>query len=315
MGRARGDKEQILPIKGLNTEANLLHFPQEYSPDVLNMEPDYSPQLIRPRKGIALNGSPTLAETRAAGSHDIAIHSFLWEAVGGDSEKNFIVVQVGRYISFYDDVTYTGHPKKKDLNDLLSGTSVGTLVAAEATRMDFANVKGALMMCGSQIDPVLFRYDADAVTIEGTSLTLQMRDLLGIEDELQIDERPATLSDDHRYNLLNQGWEKARRNTAGSQTESDPITTFYTAYSKYPSNADISYMGMVEDEGDMIFDPEWLHDQTFGSTPAARGHYIVDIFSMDRDAIITTPSNSGGYTGGSIDWNPRWGQVPEYDLT
>jgi hypothetical protein len=313
VGQARGDKEYVLPVKGLNTESNLLHFPQEFSPSLSNMEIDYSPQVVRPRKGIAITGSATLAETRNASAHDVAIHSFLWEAVAGDPEKNFIVVQVGRYLYFFDDGTFAAYASRNDINDLLSGTSKGTLALAEPTRVDFANVKGNLLMCSAQIDPVLFNYD-DGINIVGTSLTLQMRDMLGIDDGLETDERPTTLSDDHRYNLLNQGWAKKRRNTSGSAVESDPITTFFGAFTPavYPSNADIPFLAMVEDAGDLIFDPEWLRDQTFGSTPSAKGHYTVDIFSIDRDAVIVDPSFSGGLFGGSYTWNPNWSAIPTY---
>jgi hypothetical protein len=315
MPLARGDKEYVLPMKGLNTESNLLHFPQEFTPDVNNMEVDYSPQIVRPRRGVAKTGTITLAETRTIGDQDIAIHSFLWEAVGKDPDKNFIVVQVGRYIYFFDDGDFTAHYKRKDLNDLLSGTVEGTLILAEPTRVDFCNVKGNLLMCSAQIDPVVFRFDG--TDIEGTSLVLKQRDMLGVEDGLETDERPTTLSDDHKYNLLNQGWYLARRNTSGSQTTVDPITEFYNNYTGtkyYPSNSDIPFLGMVEEEGDLIFDPEWLRDQTFGSTPAAKGHYTLDVFNLDRAAVISSPSTSGGIFGGSADWDDTWTSIPEYNL-
>jgi len=71
---------------------------------------------------------------------------------------------------------------------------------------------------------------------------------------------------------------------------------------------------MVEDAGDMIFDPEWLRDQTFGSTPSAKGHYIVNIFSMDRDAVIVDPALSGLPYFGSANWNPNWPSLTTYSL-
>ena len=64
MPRARGDKEYILPTKGLNSEANLLHFPMEFSPDLVNMEIDFNPQMVRPRKGMSSSGLAGLADTR-----------------------------------------------------------------------------------------------------------------------------------------------------------------------------------------------------------------------------------------------------------
>jgi len=316
---SRGDKEYLLPVQGLNTEANLLHFPQEYTPGVINMEVDYSPMVVRPRKGVSVTDTPVLAETRATGDHDIGITSFLWEAVAGDSDLNFVVVQVGRYIYFLDDSDLTDadaatESKRLDVNDMLSGTTEGTLALAEPSRLEFANVKGSLLICSPQIDPTVIQYISGA--FEATALNLQVRDLLGIEDGLKVDERPTTLSDDHHYNLLNQGWRKQRRVASGSATESDPITTFYNAFTPklYPSNADVVYLGMIEDAGDLIFDPEWLRDQTFGATPAARGHFIMDVFNIDREDGLAHPDDWTGNTGGS--WgngSPYWGVLPTYD--
>lgn len=312
MPRARGDKEYILPTRGLNTEANLLHFPTEFSPDCINMEIDYNPQIVRPRKGVATTGNPVLSEARNSNAHDVGISSFLWEAVAEDADLNFVVVQVGRWLYFFDDsqltnATTAANGKKLDVNDLLSGTSLGTLALAEPTRLEFANVKGNLLICSPQIDPTIVQWNGTDFDV--TALNLQMRDLLGIEDGLKVDERPTTLSDDHKYNLFNQGWAKQRRDAAGSAVESDPITVFYNAFTPkvYPSNADIVYLGMIEDSGDLIFDPEWLRDQTFGSTPAPRGHYVVDIFSIDREDRLNNPSAGYAFTGGSYRrGNPYW---------
>jgi len=302
MPRSRGDKEYVLPVKGLNTEANLLHFPQEFAVGILNMEIDYDPQVVRPRKGIKRSLLPRLADTRNLNDHQVAVSFFLWESVDNDPDKNFVVVQVGRFLYFFDDdgvndPTASVHSEKVDLNDLLSGTSKGTLALLEPTRLNYTNVKGKLLICCEQIDPTLIQYDGTNITT--SALSLKVRDILGIEDGLEVDERINTLSDDHNYNLLNQGWYKQRRLTAASTTESDPITEYNTVWSVYPSNSDIVWLGMVDSSGDLIFDAEWLRDQTFGSTPAPKGHYVVDLFNIDRDAILTSPLTSGASTGGS----------------
>lgn len=301
-GLARGDKEQVLPFKGLNTESNLLHFPQEFSPDVLNMEMGYTPHHVKPRKGVEVSGNERLVETRSLGDHNIAISSFLWESVNGDPNTHFVVVQIGQYLYFFDDdglddPTTAIHAERVDIADLLSGTTIGTLTNEQQTRVNYANVKGKLLITANSIEPSLIQYDGTNITT--TSLKLTIRDMLGVSDGLKVDERPNTLTDDHKYNLLNQGWYKQRRLTAGSSTESDPITNYNTVNGNYPSNADIVWVGMVDNTGDLIFDAEWLRDQTFGSTPAPKGHYVVDIFNVDRAAILADPFNSGNETGGS----------------
>jgi len=154
------------------------------------------------------------------------------------------------------------------------------------------------MIVSRAIDPVIITYDPSGNTITNSKLTLQIRDTLGIDDGLGIDERPASLAEEHEYNLYNQGWYQLRRKaSAGSYV--DPVAEFNTIHSEYPSNADIVWVGMVESSGDLIFDPEWLKDQTFGSSPAPRGHYIVDAFDIDRETLQTNPQNPTGSVGGS----------------
>ena len=310
MPRARGDKEYVLPHKGLNTEANLLHFPTEHSPDLVNMELDFNPQMVRPRKGISSSGLSRLVSTVTAGSHDVAIGSFLWEGVGDDSSLNWAVVQVGLALYFFDvsqleDPSQAIHSETYDLSGSLSGTTKGTSALLAQTSVVMTSVKGKLMITSEQINPTIITWNPTTLLLEPVVLSLKIRDMFGIEDGLEVDEHPSTLTDDHKYNLLNQGWYKQRRDTATSSTEVDPIAKYNTVNSEYPSNADIVWIGMVEDQGDLIFDPEWLKDQTFGSSPAARGHYVVDAFNIDRAAVISTPTSSGSTSGGS--WNQGGG--------
>lgn len=302
MPRSRGDKEYILPVNGLNTEANLLHFPQEYSSDLVNMEVDYNPQMVRPRKGLVESNNEILASTRNASDHDVAIQSYLWEGVNSNPELDWLVVQVAEFLYFFDtdglaNPTTAMHSERYDLTDALSGTVKGTAALLEPTRVVMTNVKGNLVVTSEQIDPVIIQFDGTDIT--GTALTLKIRDTLGIEDGLEIDEHPSTLVDEHKYNLYNQGWYKQRRLAAG-KIESDPIAEYQTQWTnEYPSNSDIVWLGMVDSSGDLIFDAEWLRDQTFGSTPAARGHYVVNAFSIDRAAILVDPTGSGMTSGGS----------------
>ena len=300
MPQARGDKEYILPVKGLNTEANLLQFPQEFASDLINIEIDYDPQIVRPRKGVT-GISQTTGKNITGASYDehfaLATNSFLWEGVERDQDTNFIVLQVGRYLYFYTDTAVltantAPSPNRLDLSNARTNTVEGTTALLETTPCDFCNAKGKLIVTNNAMEPCAVEYDKETGEFTLVEIIIKVRDLLGINDGLRVDERPTTaegLSDDHKYNLLNQGWYKQRRLTSGSSVESDPIAEFNTVHGEYPSNADIAYLGMVEDGGDLIFDPEWLKDQTFGSTPAPKGHYVIDAFNITRGAIFVGP--------------------------
>ena len=305
MGAAKGDKEYLLPSRGLNSEANLLHFPQEFSPDLLNMEIAFNPQMVRPRKGMAKSSLQRLADTRNASDHDVGITSFLWEGVGGDPSLDFVVVQVAEFLYFFDasglsDPSTAVHTELYDLSNALSGTTKGTQVLLEPARVVMANVKGKLLVTSQQIDPVIITWDTTAELLSPVILKLRIRDILGIEDGFRVDETVSSgaYNDDHKYNLLNQGWYKQRKSVAAGSL-ADPIAAYFTANGKYPSNAQVPWVGIVEDAGDLVFDPDWLKDQTFGSSPAARGHYVVDAFAIDRADVNSNPSVSGMSSGSS----------------
>ena len=125
MARARGDKEYVLPFNGMNTEANLLHFPVEFSPSVLNMEVDFNPQMVRPRKGLAKSGLTPVADTRNASDHAVAVTSFLWEGVAQDPSLDFIVVQGAEFLYFFNadqiaNPTTAQHSQRFDMTGALS---------------------------------------------------------------------------------------------------------------------------------------------------------------------------------------------------
>lgn len=111
---------------------------------------------------------------------------------------------------------------------------------------------------------------------------LHIRDFKLIDDTLTVTERPVTLSNEHKYNLLNAGWYQYRKlNSTG--IAGDPIIDFQTIRSKYPSNADIPYLGDVSNSsGDLVFDPEEYDNVNVGSTEAPRGHYVFNIRNIDR---------------------------------
>lgn len=318
MPQARGDKENPLPTKGLNTEANSLDFPLDYFSDGLNIELDYDPLRIRVRKGMERSLLPRLADTRNVSDHDVAITSYFWKNVGNDPDLDWVVVQVAEFLYFFDaanldDPTVAVHTERFDLSTAVSGTAKGTAAILETTRCQFETIKGNLIVVAEPIDPLVITYDSSGPSVSGTKLNMKIRDIKGLDSQIDVDKRPTVIGDfpagstasgtytditeTHEYNLYNQGWYKNRR-TVAAGTYDDPIAKFYTDLSEYPSNADIVYLGMVESSGDLIFEPDWLKDQTFGSSPAPRGHYVVDLFDIDRETIRTTPDSSGATTGG-----------------
>ena len=69
----------------------------------------------------------------------------------------------------------------------------------------------------------------------GNIISIEIRDFLGVKDNLAVDEQPSSLSIAHEYNLLNQGWRSSK------------ISDFEDEEGKYPSNAQIDYTGNYTD--------------------------------------------------------------------
>jgi len=321
MPLSRGDKEYSIPVKGLNTEASPLYFPPEFVRDINNLELGFDPLRFKARKGhtnssISDSGSQTL--TTSTGG--VAVTTFLWTAAAGDQDSNFLCLQLGRRLLFVDanstDATTVDLSVYLDLDDVKSGTTKGTLAIATTTPLSYTIVKGRLLVTSEAIEPTLIEYDLAGNSVSFTQLTLKVRDIIGLESGIDVDFRPtvigdfpvgstasatfAALSEEHEYNLYNQGWYKHRRLTAGSGVESEPIAEFFTINAVYPSNADIVHIGMIDSSGDLIFDAELLKDQTFGSSPSARGRYVLDAFDLDRDDARLNKDTSGANTGGGL---------------
>lgn len=87
------------------------------------------------------------------------------------------------------------------------------------------------------------------------------------------------LTEEHYYNLLNQGWDYER------------IAAYATSTQTYPSNAQIWYVGK-DSLGD--FDPPTLDKIDFGNSPAPRGKFIISAIDPVREFV--DPLNGGTVT-------------------
>lgn len=124
-------------------------------------------------------------------------------------------------------------------------------------------------------------------------IDLFVRDFKLLNDSLTVTARPTTLTDEHKYNLYNAGWYQNRLLWSASVV-ADPVTDFFTIKSKYPSNADIAYLGDKADSaGDLKFDPNVFDNLNLGSAEAPRGHYVYNIRAIDRSAVLLNKNNDG----------------------
>lgn len=299
-------------VAGLITEASPVNFPEGASVDeenfVLSRDGSRARRLgLDYETGYAFNnlqGSAT-----ASGK---VISTYLWTNVNQNPADNVLVHQFGNRLSFYDADT-----SAISANILFGGDI--SITATTNVRFSFASIQGDLIVAvGDQVVRRIKRESSASYSIAQSRI--QVRDFWGVDDGLDTDERTAVLSNLHAYNLYNQGWPNeffctpyvgaAGRdpNSMDEGANVDPVSQTFVSLGMYPSNADVIYVAMTTLlNGRQAYYPYALENIAFGNTPAAKGHYIIDLFdrSGGRSAAYTQDVAKGftkrvNYTGSLV---------------
>ncbi len=279
-------------IKGLVTETTALKFPPNACTETYDCVFDSTGRVTR-RLGIDLEDNFTLETVDI--EEDEVYTEIMWNAAANLGTQNFLVIQQGNTLRFYDvststDVSANVETFTVDLTDHLPTTSSRN---PGIYPCDFAQGNGKLLVVNEACNPFYVEYDPTSDTVTSITITLQYRDFEGVDDGLGLTERPTntvanlkTDNPEHYYNLLNQGWHQA----AGLA-----LTEWDTARTDMPSNVDyISlYRGSVTD----IFDNARVLANSPGNSPAAKGHFILEAANPSR----TDAMSDEGFTGAEID--------------
>ena len=282
--------------RGLITEATGLNFPENASIDNDNCRFDED-GTVRRRRALDIETPKTL--TVPASTLGV-VREFIWEAVGNSGTRSFLVVQFGAGISFFqedEDGEYSSG--EKSFGILLATYQVGSPLAIEEHPCSFASGNGRLFIAQRHIDPLVVEYDEEADDITVTAVTIEIRDLEGVEDNLGVEERPTTLSNLHDYNLQNQGWNRDVLVENFKTWLVDKIDEWAglagtAGRSDFPSNADIWWLYKNEnDQYSPTFLPDRIH---LGNSPAPKGHWIYPAFDLDREDKVSLSGIPGELT-------------------
>lgn len=202
-----------------------------------------------------------------------AITTYLWNNASDDGAVNLVVMQVGNTLYFYksDDSEGLSSVLVVDTVDITDFSPVGG-ADPKNTECQFASGFGRLFVVHPQLDPFAVSYDSATDAISSEIINIKIRDFEGVVDETAtVETRPNVLTDKHKYNLLNQGWDTTK------------ITAFEVAVTDYPSNADIWWL--FKNASD-VFDPATtVANNKAGNAKAINGHFILDAFNQDRSAV------------------------------
>lgn len=223
-------------IQGLITEASPLNFPPNASKDELNFMLNRDGTRNR-RPGIKADTLKSITSNVNSTYNSAAINCFVWEGVNGNSDIEFLAVQAGSVVQFFN-LTSSGE---------LSGALIGslTLTFSPTQRFSFASANGRLVIAGGAAEIYSIQYSAGTFT--PTIRRLKVRDLWGVAEtdvgmEADPSIRPSTLSNSHRYNLQNQSWGIPRKDRDGALV--NPVSHYFSSLAKYPSNTEVVWTGL-----------------------------------------------------------------------
>jgi hypothetical protein len=255
----------------LNTEATGLNFPENACTETINCVHDEKGRTKR-RFGFNFEAG---YDTNTVEKTDKVITGYTWQNVAGDGSLSLRVQQVGATLYFYH-IAQAGA-----LSDNLLATTVSLTTFKTAVDVDpalneclYASAAGFLLVTHPQCEPFYVSFDAETLTATATQITVEIRDQEGVDDSLDINERPtatvAGLTAAHKYNLFNQGWH-FNSNAA--------LTAWDTAFTTMPSNSDVWWLFKNSNNE---FDTTQVANTDTGNAPAPRGHYILNVHDQDR---------------------------------
>lgn len=280
MPQVPAEKSYFTFGKGLHTESSKIDFPDETTSDEQNYELLFNGSRKR-RRGLAQeSGGADITLTNTLGVSD-KVNSFKWLGAGGDPASNFIVVQVANEIRFFVDSTTLSTGENASSIDLLQFKVSGASDAnVTQNPVAFATGRGVLFITGKYVNPLYVVYDTSQTNdFTATKINLSERDLYGIEDGVLFTTQPASLSNEHQYNLYNRGW----NDTDITQYQSDQ--SVYPAknmlYHKgYKRVYDASVAATTEslETGTLTWDSAKLAAELFGDGTSPQGHLKQNVF-------------------------------------
>jgi hypothetical protein len=275
-------------VKGLITEANQLTFPENASIDEANFVLNRDGSRSR-RLGVDYESSYVLTATGLTAT-DIkeGKQSFhIWESPGGDTSVTLGIVRIKDKLWFMNLLTDSPSANLKN-----SGSPI-TITSLSNSKIETSVINNKCVIVSKDLPrPVLLTYNVSTGAVTQSTIQIKIRDIYGVDDALFLDTRPVTLTNTHKYNLRNQGWNKNIVTTTGA----DAITLTKTDLGVYPANSDNWTLGKISNASSADYekyDPDTLNKNSFSNYQIAKGSFIIDAFERGVDRINKSDVSSG----------------------
>ena len=247
-------------VKGLITEAAELTFPEGASVDELNCDLRRDGTRRR-RLGAVYESNNTLSSYTLLDSEIIATGD--WINVGGNADLEFLVLQKGSTLYFYNKgaLPYSAQVETNSVN--LSSHEQSGSNGAGTAKCQFTSIKGNLVVSSPEINTIAIVYDSTAETFTTTEISFKVRDFEFQGDTSTYFENESSPSNDRKYDAQNAGWNTGN----GAPTDLTKRLTHPWFAGKDSSN------NYSSSEWEKIYG---------GTTLTANGHYILDFFTKNR---------------------------------
>ena len=274
-------------VKGLITEASELTFPENASVDELNcsLERDGT---RRRRNAVTLE---TSAVTSGAVIPEGAVfQTATWSNVAGQTNLEFLVVQNGKDITFYEKALnpLSAQEVSSASVDLSTYSAINNLSPSEE-RIQVTSLNGVLVVASPAINTIYLEYDAAGSPnkITATVIAFKERDfewqgsVAEVTDEYF--EESGSPTNQRKYDTENVGW---------IGTKGAAALTTYGAPFVYPALTHAWYSGK---NANGVFKKDDWEEIYSGSSLAAHGHYVLDVFNKVRTNSIPTEVETGRF--------------------
>lgn len=208
--------------KGLNTDFNNINQDPNAIIEMDNFLINNNGTISK-RKGLGVEGVGDSKITIPKSLKSKNVSTYLWKNVAKQT-TDILVLQVGEKLYFYS------YGSNIALGKLNSEVNIGDYLTSkrlvlEDIRITFAEIKGVLVCAHNQLTPFYLRYENGEIKDHAIDLTI--RDYDGIEEDIELLDRPKSLTKEHLYNLYNQGW------------DSWAVYACFANNNFFPSNGDI----------------------------------------------------------------------------
>ena len=293
MPSVKSEKQYNNLTKGLITEASSLSFPENAALDIDNLILERTGKVSR-RLGvdyeIGYTKTSTGLDTNILSSTKFSVHK--WPSPDGD-----ITVSIG-VIRIYNRLWFVDLLQSAPSSHLLNSGSPLTISGLTNGELETTIVNNKFVIVSEDIDyPILLSYNRTTQAVTSEIIPIQVRDIWGVLDSIPVDTRPPSLTPEHNYNLINQGWSPSITSKCGTVSTDTVKTTQSWVLMKPGPNFAQAIVDGIYTGGPIITTSGWIKTETIiiPGVPISVG-----AIECTKSSIGVYPSNCDIWTLGKI---------------